>query len=320
MTAYRHNLPQASGETLLTDGGLETTLIFDNGFDLPQFASFPLVESEEGRAALVAYYHSYVEVARAHQMSIVLDTPTWRASSDWGAILGYDADALRAVNHAAVELLMDVRAASQTADTKIVISGNLGPRGDGYDPGEQMSADEAASFHLPQIRALTDAGADVITALTMTYLDEAIGVARAASTVSMPVVVSFTVETDGRLPTGQPLDEAIGAVDADTGGYPMAFGINCAHPDHFMPTVRQSGDWVNRIGLVRSNASRMSHEELDNADELDAGDRAELAGRYADLQLLLPNLKVMGGCCGTDHGHIDAIGTAIRHRIVHGAS
>lgn len=296
---------------LLTDGGLETTLIFDHGFDLPQFASFPLITSEEGRSALLAYYRSYVEVARAHEMSIVLDTPTWRASSDWGASLGYDGDALRAVNHAAVELLLDVRAEAETAETKVVISGNLGPRGDGYEPGEQMSAGEAEAFHLPQMRALTDAGADVITALTMTYLDEANGVARAAKSLSMPVVISFTVETDGRLPTGQPLGEAIDAVDAETDGFPVAFGINCAHPDHFMTTLEAGGEWVNRIGLIRSNASRMSHEELDNADELDAGDRVELGGQYAELQHLLPNLTVMGGCCGTDHGHIDAIGSAI---------
>lgn len=311
MTAYRHRLPQASGEMLLTDGGLETTLIFDHGFDLPQFASFPLITSEEGRSALLAYYRSYVEVARAHEMSIVLDTPTWRASSDWGATLGYDGDALRAVNHAAVELLLGVRAEAETAETKVVISGNLGPRGDGYEPGEQMSAGEAEAFHLPQMRALTDAGADVITALTMTYLDEANGVARAAKSLSMPVVISFTVETDGRLPTGQPLGEAIDAVDAETDGFPVAFGINCAHPDHFMTTLEAGGEWVNRIGLIRSNASRMSHEELDNADELDAGDRVELGGQYAELQHLLPNLTVMGGCCGTDHGHIDAIGSAI---------
>lgn len=315
MTAYRHHLPQASGETLLTDGGLETTLIFDHGFDLPQFASFPLVDSDEGRSALLAYYRSYVDVARAHDMSVVLDTPTWRASTDWGATLGYDDDALRSVNHAAVELLMGVRAESETADLKVVISGNLGPRGDGYDSGEQMTSEEAEAFHLPQIRALTDAGADVITALTMTYPAEAIGIARAAKSVSMPVVVSFTVETDGRLPTGEHLGEAIDAVDADTDGFPVAFGINCAHPDHFTATLKEGGEWVSRIGLIRSNASRMSHEELDNADELDAGDRIELGHQYADLQRLLPNLAVMGGCCGTDHGHIDAIGTAIRQPI-----
>lgn len=314
MTTYRHNLPQASGQTLLTDGGLETTLIFHDGFDLPEFASFPLVESEAGRSALMDYYRSYVEVARSHKMSIVLDTPTWRASSDWGAILGYDAAALRAVNMAAVELLMDVRAESETADTKVVISGNLGPRGDGYDPGVRMTADEAEAFHLPQIQALADAGADVITALTMTYLDEAIGVARAAETAAMPVVVSFTVETDGRLPTGQHLGDAIDAVDADTDGYALAFGINCAHPDHFIPTLQQGGNWVSRIGLVRANASRMSHDELDNAETLDVGDSVELGGQYAHLQGLVPNLAVMGGCCGTDHSHIEAIGTATRHQ------
>ena len=310
MTIYRHDLPQAGGQTLLTDGGLETTLIFQHGFDLPEFASFPLVETAEGRSALLDYYGAYVDVARTLGMDVVLDTPTWRASSDWGAILGYDAEALRSVNTAAVQLLMQARAGWERDGTKVVISGNVGPRGDGYEPGDQMTADEAEAFHRPQIQSLADAGADVVTVLTMTYGNEAMGVARAAKAVGIPVVVSFTVETDGRLPTGQPLGEAIAAVDADTDGYPLSFGINCAHPDHFIPTLEAGGDWLGRIGLVRANASRMSHEELDNAEELDAGNPAELGCQYVDLRRLLPNLAVMGGCCGTDHGHIDAIGSS----------
>ncbi len=310
MTAYRNHLPQAQGHTLLTDGGLETTLIFEDGFDLPEFASFPLLESEAGCEALRAYYRRYAEVAAGQGVGIVLDTPTWRASTDWGAVLGYDPDALAQINRAAVQLVEEIRREFEPHGTPVVISGNIGPRGDGYDPGEQMSAAEATAFHAAQISTFAETNADLVTALTMTYVDEAIGVARSAAAHAMPAVISFTVETDGNLPTGQPLGEAITQVDAATHGAPVAFGVNCAHPDHFSETFERGGDWVNRIGLVRANASRMSHEELDNAEELDVGDRNELAQLYAELRTLAPGLRVMGGCCGTDHDHIHEIGRA----------
>ncbi len=173
-----------------------------------------------------------------------------------------------------------------------------------------MTADDAAAFHHAQIRTFAEAGADLTTALTMTYTNEAIGVATAAASLNLPAVVSFTVETDGRLPTGQPLGDAIEEVDAATESSPLAFGINCAHPDHFTSTLVAGGDWVNRIGLVRANASRMSHDELDNAQELDPGDARELGSQYAELKGLLPGPRVVGGCCGADHSHIDEIGRA----------
>jgi len=310
MTNHRHDLPQARGEILLTDGGLETTLIFENGIDLPEFASFPLLDDDDGRAALLEYFRTYTDIARQHGVGIVLETPTWRASADWGRVLGYEAADLARLNADAVDLLREVREA-YAPSTAVVISGNVGPRGDGYEVGDQMTVEEAEDFHRAQVGALVDAGADLVTALTMTYVEEAIGFARAAASVDVPAVVSFTVETDGTLPTGQPLGEAIAAVESATGGSPLSYGINCAHPDHFGDTVAaavEAGEtWVNRIGLVRANASRMSHEELDAAEELDAGDRAELGGQYANLRRLLPNLTVMGGCCGTDHGHISEI-------------
>jgi homocysteine S-methyltransferase len=318
MTTHRHDLPQANGETLLTDGGLETTLIFDEGIDLPEFASFPLLDDEAGRAALLDYYRRYADIAQGHEVGIVLETPTWRASADWGEVLGYDEAALARLNTAAVDLLQEVRDAYEPTTT-VVISGNVGPRGDGYDVGDRMSTGDAERFHTAQIAALAAAGVDLVTALTMTYVEEATGFARASEAVGVPAVVSFTVETDGSLPTGQPLGAAIGEVEAATGGSPLAYGINCAHPDHFADTLQVAAEagegWVNRLGLVRANASRMSHEQLDNAEELDAGDRVELGGQYADLRRLLPNLTVMGGCCGTDHGHIAEIaGSALTVR------
>jgi S-methylmethionine-dependent homocysteine/selenocysteine methylase len=310
MPKYRHRLPQLDATTFLSDGGIETTLIFDDGFDLPDFAAFTLLADPAGREALDRYFDSYTAVAARERVGIVLETATWRANPDWGARLGFGMEALDAVNRDAVELLVAVRERHETPSTPIVISGCIGPRGDGYQVGTVMTVDEARTYHAMQARSFAASEADLVTAITMTYVDEAIGVVEAARTVELPVVISFTVETDGRLPSGQPLAEAIGAVDDVTDRYAAYFMVNCAHPTHFRDLFADTPAWAARIGGVRANASTMSHAELDEAETLDPGDPAELAERYRELRALLPDLRVLGGCCGTNHHHIDAIAAA----------
>lgn len=305
---YRDQLPELARHTLLTDGGLETTLLFHEGFDLPLFASYPLLRDARGQAALLRYFHRYAGIADQQGVGILLETPTWRANADWGARLGDDAEALRRIQHDAVALLEEVRDAFPSIP--VVISGNLGPRGDGYVAGDKMSPDEAREYHRAQIQALNESKADLVSLLTATYVEEAIGVIEAARAEEVPVVVSFTVEIDGRLPSGQPLGEAVLEADRATERYPLWYGINCAHPDHFEPVLTSGGAWVDRVRLLRANASRMSHEELDAAEHLDDGDPAELAGSYASLRSRFPSLRILGGCCGTDHRHVSAIGHA----------
>jgi len=304
---YKNSLPQMKGKTMLTDGGLETTLIFLEGMDLPHFASFDVLKTEEGREATKNYYRPYAELARAQKTGFVLESATWRASPDWGALLGYSTAQLEQVNLASVTLLGDIRDAYETADSPFVISGNLGPRGDGYSPTAMMSVEEACDYHSWQIRLFADAGVDVISAVTMNYVEEALGIAHAAKKADMPVILAYTVETDGRLPTGQTLGDAIEQTDRDTGNYPVYYMINCAHPTHFRDVLGNRDGWLSRIGGLRANASKMSHAELDNAEELDAGDPHELGQEYHDLMHMLPNLMVLGGCCGTDIRHIAAI-------------
>jgi S-methylmethionine-dependent homocysteine/selenocysteine methylase len=304
-------LPQLDGGIFLTDGGIETSLIYDEGLDLPDFAAFVLIDDPVGRPALERYFRSYVEIAVRDRRGIVLETPTWRANPDWGARLGYGPEQLRAVNLAAVQLLARVRDDYGAADSAVVLSGCLGPRGDGYVAGELMTPDEAARYHALQVGAFADSAAGLVTAITMTYSAEAIGVVRAAIAVDLPVVVSFTVETDGRLPSGETLREAVEAVDAATDAAAAYFMVNCAHPTHFSHVLEPGAAWTARLGGVRANASRMSHAELDEATELDAGDPVELAGHYRDLVADLPHLRVLGGCCGTSDKHIDAISTAV---------
>lgn len=306
----RAQLPQLSGEMFITDGGMETTLIFDGGIDLPDFASFVLLNDADGIEALRAYYATYLEIAAEHGVGIVLDTPTWRANPDWGRRLGYSTEALADIDRRGVALLEELRPTGNGAP-QLIISGCVGPRGDGYRVDNEMTAEEAQRYHEPQVEAFANTAADLVSVLTLTYADEAIGVARAARDAEIPIVISFTVETDGRLPSGQSLREAIEVVDAETDGSIAYFMINCAHPTHFAHVLEEDGNWRNRIRGLRANASEKSHAELDEAEELDPGDPSALAQHYRELQTWLPNLTVVGGCCGTSHRHVAEICAAM---------
>lgn len=307
MAQYRHNLPQLSSDLFITDGGLETTLVFHQGFDLPEFAAFDLLKNIAGYQTLQTYFRTYVTLAQTYQVGIILESVTWRANCDWGAKLGYDSEALADMNRKAIALLQTIRQDYETAQTPIVISGCLGTRGDGYIPGQAMTAHEAADYHRPQIDILREAGADLVTAMTINYVQEAIGIVRAAQAAAMPVVISFTLETDGHLPTGQSLKEAILQVDAATNQAPIYYMINCAHPTHFAAMLSGGEPWLDRIRGIRANASRKSHAELNESDTLDEGNPVELGQQLRDLQAILKHLNVLGGCCGTDERHIEAI-------------
>ena len=307
MSTYRHHLPQLSDKWFITDGGLETTLIFEQGYELPAFAAFDMLRREGGEQVLKDYYLPYIQLAKKNQLGFVLESPTWRASRDWGRQIGYDPETLDSVNRRSIALLAQIRQQHETAATPMVISGCIGPRSDGYMVTGKMTANQAQQYHREQIATLSRADADLVTAFTLNYAEEAIGITRAAQSMAIPVAIGFTVETDGRLPSGQPLGEAITAVDQATAEGPAYYMINCAHPTHFAQTLAVDASWVERIRAVRANASTKSHAELDAAEELDTGDASDLGRHYAHLQSILPHLTVVGGCCGTDHHHVDAI-------------
>jgi S-methylmethionine-dependent homocysteine/selenocysteine methylase len=290
----------------LTDGGIETTLTFREGYDLPCFAAFPLLEDVRARGTIRRYFDDFLELADERGLPFVLDTVTWRANPDWGARLGYDARALTAANHRAVEFAQSIAA---HGGGQVLVNGVVGPRGDGYVAGEHMGAGEAAAYHSRQIAALSEAGAERITALTLTYPDEATGIVQAAAEAGVPVVPSFTVETDGRLPGGTPLAAAIEQVDEATAGAAEFFMVNCAHPTHIAAGLSDA-ESLSRVGGLRVNASDLSHAELDEASELDEGDPRALARDNAALRSRLPSIRLLGGCCGTDHRHVTEIAAA----------
>jgi S-methylmethionine-dependent homocysteine/selenocysteine methylase len=311
---WRHALPQLSDRPFLSDGGLETTLIFHDGLELPYFASVTMLDRPGGPAILEAYYRRYLEIARAAGAGFVLDSVTWRASPDWGERLGYDRRRLAELNRAAIALLFPLRQAFETPATPVVVGGCVGPRGDGYVAGAAMTVAEAEDYGRFQAEIFAEAGADMVAAMTMTNAAEAAGYARAAAAADLPSCISFTLETDARLPSGEGLGEAIARVEDESGGAPAYYMVNCAHPTHFAAMIDAAAEagapWLARLRGVRANASTRSHAELDAAPDLDAGDPEALGRDYAALRRRHRGFTVLGGCCGTDDRHVAAIARA----------
>jgi homocysteine S-methyltransferase len=304
-------LDSVEDAVFLTDSGIETDIIFSEGHDLPAFALYPLLDEPAGRDTLSAYYSRHLAVAAEHGLGYVLETPTWRSNPDWGRSLGYSQDQLDDFDRDAVAFMRTVRQMAPSGLGPSPISGLIGPRGDGYVVGEAMAPDEAQRYHEHQVGVFAAAGCDLVSGCTFTHAGEAIGLVRAAQQHGVPCVIYFTVETDGRLPDGSSLGAAIEAVDEATGSFATHYGINCAHPDHIVPALASGGAWTSRIGALRSNASRLSHAELDVAEELDSGNPEELAADYVSLRFAIPQVRVFGGCCGTDVRHVRAIARAV---------
>lgn len=304
MAIYRDTFPEVNADLMLAYVGMETDLIFNRGVDLPGFASYPLLETTEGCELLEGYLKDMIALGKETGTGVILESPTWVANRDRAAALGYTPNSLRNINQKAVALMAEVRAAN--GDVPTIISANLGPRDDAYAPETQMSPEEAEDYHSEQISALADTAVDVISGYTLAYPAEAIGIVRAARRFGLPVVISFTVETDGKLPTGSSLEDAISQVDVATDGYAAYFMINCAHPDHFK-TVLEDRPWMQRVRGTVANASRCSHAELDEAEELDDGDPTELAQQLSEIRRRFPHIMVLGGCCGTDMRHMAKI-------------
>ena len=304
MAHYRDRLPQIDGGTFLAYTGMETDLLFNRGVDLPGFACYPLLETEEGREMLAGYFQDLIKIGRQNNVGVILESPTWVANRDRGAAIGYSSDRLIDLNRQAIGHMSAIRAGS--GDMPTVLSANIGPRDDAYAPNDQMTAEQAETYHLEQISALAETDADLISGYTVAYPAEAIGMVLAAKRVDLPVVIAFTVETDGKLPTGAALGEAILAVDAATDGYASYFMINCAHPDHFKDILTNE-PWMQRLKGIVANASRCSHAELDEAEALDDGDPVELGQQLAEVCRRFPQINIIGGCCGTDIRHLAQI-------------
>lgn len=306
-------LPNESDKIYLTDGGLETTLIFLEGFELPCFASFDLLKDDKGIEALRNYFRGYLEIAAESGFGFILESPTWRANPDWVEKAGYQKRDTKKLNDQAIKLLLEMRNEFAGRVDPILISGCVGPRGDGYSADSIMKIESAQNYHSEQILAFAMANVDMVSAITMTHVEEAIGIANASAKLELPAVISFTVETDGNLPSGMSLKEAIRQVDRYAKTQPIYYMINCAHPTHFADTLSSGKDegWTKRIRGIRANASPKSHAELDESIDLDRGDLDQFRSGHVALTNEFSHINVFGGCCGTDREHVTEIVKAI---------
>ena len=309
----RRLAPQAAGTHFLTEGGQETEVMYRFGHELPEFAMYPLLDRPEAMAALTGMYQRYLEVAARAGFSVLMGGLDYRASPDWGAKLGYSPEALAQAQLRCIEFLRTVAAPFRARIPQILISGVAGPRGDAYSLNATITAQAAEEYHLVQLRTLAQAGVDLVTAMTFNSVPEAIGVARAAARVNLPLIVSFTLDSGTtRLKSGPTLREAIETTDREAGeAKPDFYGINCSHPLEFVPAM-EPGDWIERVRMLRPNASAMDKIALCKIGHLEEGDPEDLGRRMGELAGRYPHIDVWGGCCGTWDTHLEQIARQVK--------
>ena len=310
MTRNITRLPHETDDIFLTDGGTETWLMYKRGFELPHFSAFHLLHDEKAVRALRDYYAAFANIAVKLGTPFIFDSLTYRASRDWGALLGYSTEGLAEMNHKCIELYRECATEAGLAPENTVISGCIGPKGDAYQTNQDLTAESAEAYHSEQIDTFKVARADIVTALTLNTTDEAIGITMAAAKAGIPAVIAFTIEKDRKLRSGETLKQAIETVDAATSNAPAYYMINCSHPVDFGPAL-SSAPWANRIRGLRANASSLDHGTLCQLGHLEEGNPDELASQYVDIRAAHPKMNVFGGCCGTDYLHVEKIGRAL---------
>lgn len=303
-------LPHQADRLYLTDGGIETWLMYKQGFELPYFCDFQFLDDPTGRAALQRYYREFASIAKQHRTGYVFCSLTYRASREWGQLIGYSPDALAEMNHRAIEFYREIAREVGLDPGSTLYSGCIGPRGDAYQVNPTITAESSRDYHAEQIETFRRAGVDLVTALTLKSIEEATGIARAAEAAGVPSVISFTLDRNRTVDGAHSLREAIEAVDAATNRAPAYYMINCSHPVDFGPALDQ-GAWVGRIRGLRANASSLEHGQLCRLGRLEEGDAAELAAQHGEIARLYPHMNVFGGCCGTDFVHVGRICEAV---------
>ncbi|MGF9566636.1 homocysteine S-methyltransferase family protein [Neorhizobium sp. BT27B] len=303
-------LPQLEGRLMATGGGFETWLQYVDGFTLRHFCGFELLEDRRGAACLEQYQRKLVEAAVSQGFGVINEGLHYRASRDWGTLIGYSPQALEEINIRGIEFYRAIAREYHSAETPMIVGGAIGPRGDAYQTGAMIDAASAEDYHSEQILTLKRAGADMITAMTFSSVEEAIGISRAAVSAGLPIVISFFVKRGGLLSNGETLQQAIEMVDAATDAAPAYYMINCTHPTEFEPALTV-GTWAKRLGGFMPNAVAMETLELCKLGHLEDGDPEELGHQMGALAERYPHINVWGGCCGTDARHIGRIAHSV---------
>tara|TARA_R110002074_G_scaffold203294_2_gene371174 strand:+ start:1454 stop:2410 length:957 start_codon:yes stop_codon:yes gene_type:complete len=308
---YRNNLPQLAGHDMTTQGGTWTWLQYVDGFELKHFCGFDLLNDPRGVVALRDYHRKIIEAVIPFQFGILLEGIHYRASRDWGKLIGYSREGLKEINIRGVEFYRDLANEYESDSNPIPISGVIGPQGDAYDTGITPEAAEAEDYHSEQIETLKQAGADLITGATFSGVEEAIGITRAAKALEMPIVISFITNSDGRLDGGETMREAVEKVDAATNNAPAYYMINCGHPTEFESALEEK-DWTKRLGGFMPNAVAMEKLSLCSLGHLEDGNPEELGIQMGEIATRFPHIHVWGGCCGTDSRHLGQIAKRVK--------
>lgn len=303
--------PMGSGEIFLTEGGSETEIMYRHGFELPEFAMFPLLDNPKAVSAMHGIFSKQLDVAAEFGLSFLLSGLDYRASPDWGAKLGYSPTALAEANTAAIDFLRDVAKGYEGQVPRLLFGGILGPRGDAYGLNREITADVAEEYHAVQLETLKLAGVDFACAMTFNNIPESVGAARAAAKIGVPLSVSLTLDSTHRLKSGPSLADAITEIDAQTGNdAPDFYLLNCSHPLEYEPAL-ETEDWINRLRGVRPNASKMEKIALCKLGHIEEGNPVELGSQLRSLSERYPHMDIFGGCCGTGHSHLREIAKAL---------
>ncbi|WP_242521620.1 homocysteine S-methyltransferase family protein [Motiliproteus sp. SC1-56] len=299
----------------MTEGGTETEIMYKFGFELPHFAMFPLLDNPKAVSALNGMYQRYLDTAAKHGFNALVGGLDYRASPDWGSLLGYSNTGLAEMQLRAIEFLRDVAKPYQGQIADIQIVGVVGPRGDAYALNKTISAQEAEAYHSTQLETLQQADVDLVWAATFNNVPEAVGVSRAAARCQLPLCMSFTLDSNHRLKSGPTLKQAIETVDLKAGDRrPDFYGINCSHPLEFSPAIEQAA-WFERVRCLRPNAAMMDKISLCKLGHLEDGDPQDLGEQMGELARRFPHIDIWGGCCGTWERHLEQIATQVKlHR------
>ena len=299
--------PRLENKFYLTEGGTETEILYKWGFELPEFAMFPLLDNPEADRVIRDMYRRYFEVAAEHNTGMLIVGHDYRASPDWGEKLGYSAEGLREMQQRTIQFLQEMRTEYEDRVSDVYIGASIGPRGDAYGTGDAITESEAEDYHSVQLENLEGTAADMAIALTFNNIPESIGVIRAGVAAGLPVGVSLTLTPEGRLRSGPSLREAIEAIEEATDGAAAWFGTNCAHPVEFEPAFADAGSWFDRLRYIRPNAAKMDKIALCSLGHLEDGDPVELGGEMGEIARRFPRADILGGCCGTDERHLSEI-------------
>jgi homocysteine S-methyltransferase len=306
---------QRDGIFYLTEGGQETEIMYRHGHALPEFAMYPLLDDRAAMDDLKAMYSRVLDVAAEQGFAAMISGLDYRGSPDWGERLGYSRARLAEALERSIAFLREVADPYEDQIGEILIGGMLGPRGDAYSLNRTITAEEAEDYHGFQLEVLKRTGVDFVSAVTFNNVAEAVGVARAAARIRVPLNIAFTLDSDHRLKSGPSLKEAVEAVDAQAGdARPDFYGINCSHPLEFEPAL-EAGDWISRLRSLRPNASAKDKIDLCQIGHLEDGDPVDLGKRMGVLARRYPHIDIFGGCCGTWAPHLDEIARNVRQTV-----